>query len=358
MGWLNSTYILNLLNPETVVNEVGIWLILAFFVVLGWVIRWVIRQIFKIRGYKKEKKIISERLLSEIWRNQKLLKPLSDSVVKVLDSNDELSEDEKLPNDLNFDRTIYLNSSDKLGLLNNICREKLEQYYSDLQLIENQYTKLELIHGNSYGFLRYLEFKELTVIKAQVTKPEWHEIKSFLKHTKEVYDLGTESITSLNEGIGIKSVGEEKGIIKKGHLRTSSPDLRKLWFDCKELKTQISKDKKIIIEYIEKKYGGLPPDFEWEPRPDKKKRPIYEMFEEFFQKAEISENGNIKDSKEFVETVMNDTSLYEILERIFKNEGELYEKKTKIEQRLEKIMPDFEEKIMPDFERRYNELKD
>jgi hypothetical protein len=42
---------------------------------------------------RKIKKILTGRLLSEINRNQKLLKPFSDTVVKVLESDDHLSED-------------------------------------------------------------------------------------------------------------------------------------------------------------------------------------------------------------------------------------------------------------------------
>jgi glutathione peroxidase-family protein len=298
---------------------------------------------------QNEKRSISGNLLSEIEANQIRLQPISVNVAKILDSNDELSEEDIFPNELIFERSIYSALSSKLGLLDDKTRSKLIQYYSDIKYMEDQYKKLELIHGNSYGFLRYLEFKELIEIKFQIIKPGWHEIEEFLRHTKNVYELGRDLIMDLTEKTGT-SVSTTYEPLAKEHSQIERPNIQKLWFDCNELKTQISKEKKRIKEYIENEYGGLPPDFECEPRPDGKKRLIYEMLEEFYQKGKMSENGKIKNSKEFVETIIKDKTLYEIFETVKKNEADLYEKANEIEQRLKKIVPDFE--------KRHNELKD
>lgn len=355
---LNTTNILDLLNPTTVVNDVGTWLIIAF---LGsfW---WIITRIIKKMERKKEKIAIIGRLLSEIERNQKLLQPLSYSVVKVLDSDDEPSEENLLPIELNFDSTIYIQSSDKLGLLDNKSREKLDQYYSDLKHIEDKYKKLELIHGNSYGFLRYLEFKELTEIKFHIIKPGWHEIEEFLRNTKKVYELGGELIINLAEKTGI-SVNTTKNPLTMEHLQPDNPNIRELWFDRKELKTQISKNKKKIREYIKNKsIEGIP---------------LYSKLDKIFDDGDIfhDEYGDIinrtvgdeicglvkdfvesgkltkdEEYKEFVEFVTKDKTLYEIFEKLFENEDALDEKTVEIEKRLKKIVPDFD--------KRRNELKD
>lgn len=341
------------------VNEVGIWLIIAILGSVGWIITRIIKKMER----KKEKRIASGRLLSEIVRNQKILQPLSDSVAKVLDSDDEPSEDDILPNDLNFDRTIYIESQDKLGLLDNKSRAILDQYYSDLKHIEDQYKNLELIHGNSYSFLIYLEFKELTTKKRQIIKPEWYEIVEFLRHTKKAYDLGGELILNLNEEIGLKPMSEGKVPLTTESLRIDRPDIRKLWSYCQELKSQRSKDRGKIRQYIKNKSTeGIP---------------LYSKLDKIFDEGYIFQNeyGEIvnrtegdeicglvdefaatgkltkdEEYKEFVEAIIKDKNLYKIFETMFENEASLSEKTKKIEERLKKIEPDFE--------KRRNELKD
>ena len=59
------------------------------------------------REKKRTKKYTSRGLLSESEANQNRLQPLSDSCAKVLDSNNEYSEEDTLPNELSFDRTFY-----------------------------------------------------------------------------------------------------------------------------------------------------------------------------------------------------------------------------------------------------------
>lgn len=291
-------------------------------------------------GRESEKQNVSASLLSEIKTNQKLLQPLSDSVIKVLDSND-FTEDDKFPNMLIFESRIYSGSLDRFRSLDDDFRNKIVQYYSKLKHIEEGYKKQDF-QGCSYEHLVYLQLREIG--KWRIPKPGWYEIEEFLRNTKKVYDLGTELVIGLEEKTDIKHVNEEKKPLTKGNLRIFHPDIRKLWSECEELKTQISKDRKRIIEYIENEYGGLPPDFEWEPHPDEKKRPIYEMFEEYYKNGKISENGKIKDSKEFVETLINDKTFAEIFETLRKNEADLYEKINEIERWLVKIEPDFEKR--------------
>ena len=259
----------------------GVSLTLAIAVVFELV--GLLKEWFKERrenhAKKEEKRIVSRRLLSEIDRNQKLLKPLSDSVAKVLDrylfswdnvpgndsetliaffrdefdigwaenaeilkpseknihiykdensaeitideekekatlkigdgitynlrlkkkngklniyvdSNAECSEEDKFPKKLNFNRIIYSESSDKLGLLDDESRNKIDQHYPELNDIGKEYDKLELIHGVSYSFLRYLDAKDA---------PEYSEICEFLRRAEKVYDLGEELIKCLKE---------------------------------------------------------------------------------------------------------------------------------------------------------------
>ncbi len=66
------------------------------------------------------------------------------------------------------------------------------------------------------------------------------------------------------------------------------------------------------------------------------------MLEEFYQKGELSENGKIKNSKEFVEAIIKNKPLYEIFETVRKNKALLSERTDELEQCLKKIVPDFE----------------
>lgn len=154
---------------------------------------------------QNEKRIVSGRLLSEINRNQKLLKPLYDTSSKVLECNDNLSnlsDNNKLPNDLKFNRSIYSVLSDKIGLLTDASREMIDHYYPELGDIENEYEKLEIIHGASDSFLGYLiidsEFN-IKYRKHDDNSPGKYEMEEFLRHIIEIYDLGQDLKISLED---------------------------------------------------------------------------------------------------------------------------------------------------------------
>ena len=138
--------------------------------------------------------------MSEIEANQNRLQPLSDSLAKVLDSDIEVSEEDTLPNELSFDRTIYSALSDKIGLLDNKSIKKVVQYYVEIKYIEEQYKKLELIHGAPLSFLLVIEFDEkLGRFNHNDNSPRWDEMEKFLIYTEKVYNLGRELIECLKE---------------------------------------------------------------------------------------------------------------------------------------------------------------
>ncbi len=308
-------------------------------------------EVFKER---KEKKRLKRFVLSEIELNQNRLKPLADSVTNMLGNDAEI--DEKLfPNELNFDDTINSDLSDKLRLLDEKNIKKTIIYYSELKYIEEEYKKLELIHGFPAGDLAYFEIRE--VGKFKIPKPGWHEIEEFLRHTKKAHDLGTELITDLQEKPSFinslynhifMSVANEP--LAMGHLRTGHPDIRKMWLDYENLKSQISKDKIKIREYIKNKsIEGIP---------------LYSKLDSIFDDGYISQNeygeivnrteadeiyGLVDDFaisgkltkdveyEEFVEAIIKDKTLYEIFETVRQNKALLHEKMDEFEQRLEKI---------------------
>ena len=153
---------------------------------------------------QNEKRIVSGRLLSEIYRNQKMLKPLFDTVAEVLESyGNNLSEDNKLPNELKFNRSIFSESSDKLGLLDDESREIIDKYYPELKDIKEEYKKLDVIHGLSheelYSFMLIFEMDEKL---GKISYPRTCEIQSFLRKTKKVYDLGADLIKSMEYNTG------------------------------------------------------------------------------------------------------------------------------------------------------------
>lgn len=295
--------------------------------ILGFISNW-----YKER---REKRAVFRGLVSEIEVNQNRLNPISANVAKILDSDDEFSEEEVLPNELVFESNIYSASSDKLGLLDKNILDKLIQYYLSIRNIEKEYKNLKLIHGNSYNFLRYLEFKEITETKMQTIKPGWQEIKEFLIHVKEIYDLGEELILSL----------EEKSVIKPSVLKTEHHNIQKQRFeDYETLKNQISEGKKKIREYIKNK--------------SREGIPLYSKLDSIFDDRYISQNeyGEIVDRsegdeifefvadfatknkltkdeyyKEFVEAIIKDKTLYELFETIRKNKADLYEKTNEFE---------------------------
>lgn len=326
---------------------------------LGLVIEVVglLRELFKEHREERAKKIESQnekrtifgRLLSEIERNQRLLQPLADSVTRALDSNDELSEEDKLPNDLNFDRTIYSNSSDKLGLLDDGNREKLDQYYSDLKYIGGQYERFQLIHNMSYSYLVVLELKDKSG-KWNYSSPFWDETEKFLRHAKKIYDLGEELIIGLKEQIGIKPMMEGAESPAKEYLRLKAPDIRKLWSECENLKIQIPKDRKEIRDYIKNK--------------SREGVSVYSKLDSIFDDSYITQNkfGEIvnrtegdeicglvddyattgkltkdKEYIEYVEAIIKDKHLYEMLERARENRTLLNKKTVEYNKLLEKM---------------------
>jgi hypothetical protein len=147
---------------------------------------------------KNEKIRTSGTLLSEIKANRNQLQPISDIVDKMVSNYIETSEEENaLPNQLILNTNIYSALSEKLGLLDSSSRTQLVQYYSELKHVEEEYNKLELIHGETYTSLLCLQLKEAS--KTKIFKPGWHEIEEFFRRTKKVYDLGEELIKDLNE---------------------------------------------------------------------------------------------------------------------------------------------------------------
>lgn len=193
----------------TVLMLIALWL--AGVGTLSRLFDWLLHENTELKVTNKEnegqneKRIVSGRLLSEINRNQKLLKPLYDTSSKVLECNDNLSnlsDNNKLPNDLKFNRSIYSVLSDKIGLLTDASREMIDHYYPELGDIENEYEKLEIIHGASDSFLGYLiidsEFN-IKYRKHDDNSPGKYEMEEFLRHIIEIYDLGQDLKISLED---------------------------------------------------------------------------------------------------------------------------------------------------------------
>ena len=164
-----------------------------------------VTQRFEVRDIKRW---TSKVFLSEVKANQDRLQPLSDSLTKVLESDTKVLEEDSientsLPDELNFDRTIYSSLSDKIGLLGDESIEKVVQYYIKIKFIEEQYKKLELIHGIPTSFLIYIKVSEELEkasgrFKYDNNSPEWDEIEEFLINAEKAYNLGKELIKSLN----------------------------------------------------------------------------------------------------------------------------------------------------------------
>ena len=184
---------LSILDTTKVVNEVLVGLTVA-------IAGWIIYLTWKWNKNKKAKRRNLTILLLEIEVNQKLLKPLSDSVAKALDGVVECSEEDKLPNELTFERGIYSALTDKLNLLDGATVNKLVEYYSDINHIEKEYNKLELFHGMSYIFLILIEFDEKIGRRFNNdNSPTFDEMDEFLRRAKKVYDLGEELVICLKE---------------------------------------------------------------------------------------------------------------------------------------------------------------
>ena len=200
---------LNILDPAKVVNDVLIGAILIF---IGALIGIAVsnykrkreeerKQIEKSEQEYDEKIRLSETLLSEIKANQNRLQPFSDIADKIVNDHIETSEEETtLPNQFIISTNAFSDSVDKRGLLDDESRNKLYQYYLDIEYIRNEYNKLEAIHGYSYSLLIGIELKYKTDrLNCGAEFPGWFEIDEFLRHTKKVCDLGEELIKCLKE---------------------------------------------------------------------------------------------------------------------------------------------------------------
>lgn len=198
---------LNILDTTKVVNDV---LIGAILLVIGALLGIAVsnykrkreeerKQIEKSEQEYDEKIRLSETLLSEIKANQNRLQPFSDIADKIVNGYIETSEEEiTLPNQLIVSTNAFSDSVDKRGLLGDESRNKLYQYYLDIEYIGNEYNKLEAIHGCSYTLLTRIKLKYKTGRwNYGVEFPGWFEIDEFLRHTKRVYGLGEELIISL-----------------------------------------------------------------------------------------------------------------------------------------------------------------
>lgn len=192
MRGLNLTTILDLLEPTIVVNDLFSWMAVTLIGGVGVVIwRW--------DKTKKEKRKLKIILSSEIEEIQKALKPLSNCRNKAFNEYDEISDDDKLPDELNFDSTIYSNNLDKIYSLDQKWIIKVVQYYKKIGEIEEWYKKFELIHDNYPYCLSIIELQE---VRSPSSSPSLDEILKFLSTTEIVYDLGEELMHSLKEGRG------------------------------------------------------------------------------------------------------------------------------------------------------------
>ena len=212
---------MDLLDPSNLVNEVVIGLILAIMglfvgiivAIVGGIVvfnyKWkkaeeskkrekLEQEQIKEKERKNEISNIIQSLLPEININQKRLQPLSDFVDKVLDCNNcEYSKKEGLPKKLNFKRTVYSYLLDKIGLFDYKIRVKVIQYYSEIEYIEEEYKKFDILHNYSHWSLKYL----MVGCEAR-EKTKKIEIESFFRQTKKVYDLGEDLIMRMSDNKG------------------------------------------------------------------------------------------------------------------------------------------------------------
>jgi hypothetical protein len=142
------------------------------------------------------------------------------------------------------------------------------------------------------------------------------------------------------------------------HLRTGYYPLWKLKFkDCQSLKNEISEDEKKIKEYIENKsYTQLEHIFddeylfqeevtEWGKVYVKKEAElIYELLDEFPDTSKLKDNYKIENSKEIIEIIIKDKTLYEMIERVNKNNKNLNKKSNEFMEDLKKIVYKFEKR--------------
>lgn len=134
-----------------------------------------------------EKSRISNLLLSEIEDIQKELKPLSNCRNKAFNEYNNISEEDKLPNELNFYSNICSNNGDKLELLDIKYQIKVTRYYKRIATIKEQYKKFKIIHDDLPEILSILELGE---VRNPSSSPSVDEICKFLESTETAYILG------------------------------------------------------------------------------------------------------------------------------------------------------------------------
>lgn len=150
---------------------------------------------------KRTKLHTSKALLSEVEVNQNRIRPLVNAI-KVWDNDmdEDTMENSHFPNEISFDRTIYSALSDKIGLLGSKSREKVVQYYTKIKFLEEQYKKLELIHGILVSSLKFLKTNEEYDERLGRTRPDptdGDEMARCFTNAEEAYNTGKELIESL-----------------------------------------------------------------------------------------------------------------------------------------------------------------
>lgn len=161
------------------------------------------QELNKEAEHGNEKKSISTSLILELEANQTRLQTLFESYNE-LDKGFKSLKKIKLPNELTFEKRIYSASSDKLGLLDTENMSKLVKYYSELEPIEEEYKKLDLIHGIDFLKLNFIKtdeaFKKASGRFNYNDKTIcWSRIEELLKRAKRAYDLCEELVITLKE---------------------------------------------------------------------------------------------------------------------------------------------------------------
>jgi hypothetical protein len=154
---------------------------------------------------KKEERELTERLLSEIKRNQDQLHPFWDCAYKVLDHHIETSSEDNFPNKINFNINVYSGFSGRFGLLDYGIKIKIDEYYQKLKIIDMDYLKLNIHESSSrngqkinkglpFSHLKVLDFNKMLGKHNNLS-----EILEFLRNAQKAYDLGEELIKDLKK---------------------------------------------------------------------------------------------------------------------------------------------------------------
>ena len=186
MDILNAS--MDLIDFSMTVNTLFNWVVVTSVGGIGFIIwKWI--------KTKKEIRNLNRILYSEIGDIQKELKPLSNCRNKAFNKYDNISEKDRLPDELSFYSDIYSNLGDKLKLLNPECQIKLSRYYNKIATIKEQYKKFKIIHGDLPYCLTVIEMQDL---HSSLNTPKiLDEILNFLESTEEIYKLGKELMVDL-----------------------------------------------------------------------------------------------------------------------------------------------------------------